>query len=547
MAKATKVLYDVSQAIKELTKLDKKVKASGSKAKKGFEEGASGASKYERALAKINPKAADMLSKASKMKVAIGGVGVAFGVATGAVVGATAAFLDFNNSLRDGEAAIGDWIAAARDIRQSFDNISAGEDAERAFEFLGAKEAIAERRLQLTQLQVANDARAASASEAVATEKSKLSGIESALKASHRRTLDAEKRLADKRTELAGSSNEFGNESKGRQVVSLSSKAGQLANAGRVDEAEAMIEKAKALSEELGNHAFFTDKIDRANGAVVRALEKNVKTSKAEESTLQKQLSEQKNLVAAADERLQKEIATKKELANQLKVLGAISGKMAVQRKLEKQLTRTDEGARAVTSEQSGIKNEITNVANTSGFVEGLKVLGNAMKRISLKSGFGSGQDIDDARDLQGRVLDTAARGASAQTPAELKAVELELAGLKEEIARFRSEVKTGERNSAALRPLDKLAGVLNGLRGLGEKGFGSGNLGAVGHNETIQAAQTRQRDAADIAQDEVKALQQNITYNVKIEGGMIDEKTIAELEKRLTRRERKGTSTSKE
>lgn len=531
--KATKVLFDIVDAVKKLSTLDKKVKETGKVTKESFKKASTGVDELDDRINKLRARMEKLRTNTTQVKGAVGGAGIAFGIAAGAVIGATAAVLDFNNSLRDGEKVIGDWISAAREVREAFDNISASQDARRDFQFLDAKEAIAEQRLALTQLQIQSDARTNAAADAVSTEQSKLSRIESALKASHRRTLDAEKRLADKRKELAGDSNEFADQAKGRKVGSLASKAKQLAKGGKVEEAEALIEKAKELSAELGNHKFFTDQIDSANNSVVKALEKNVETSKKEETTLEGQLNKQKQVLEGVTARRKEEEAIKKLLADQIKLLGAQSGFLATQRKKEKQLQRTDQGAREVTSEQTGIKNEITNIAKQSGLTEGFKVLFNQLKRISLRTGFGSGQDIEDARNLQGEVLDTASRAATATTPGQLEAVEAERAALIEALNTFRAEIKTGERSGAASRDLDKLAGVLEGLKGLGKTG---GNLGAVGENESIQAAQIRQREQADNAQQQAKNVSSQITINANVKGGVFDNDTLKQIEDKLRR-----------
>jgi hypothetical protein len=191
----------------------------------------------------------------------------------------------------------------------------AAADSFREFTFVAGKEQITRVQDAISKEQVIANASRDRAQERVTIEREKFSKIESRLNESVRKQLSAEERLQRKRDELQVQGAGAGRPG-GRQVVDLAVKAQQAAQRGNVDLAEQFIEKAKGISDELGNHVFFTDKIASAEKAVLRALESRVGQSKQAVSTDQQALADARTKLQLAEKQLATEKQRVKDLAS---------------------------------------------------------------------------------------------------------------------------------------------------------------------------------------------------------------------------------------
>lgn len=542
MPEKTKVLYDVSQAVKELDKLDRKVTKSGKTAEQSLKKGGEGVSRFGDLASKVNPKVSALTAKIRGLAASAGPAGVAVAAIGGSAAVAAVAFTDLGGALRNADDTLGRFNEKAARSRAILDAISSTQDARRNVAFEDAKDAIVAQRGQIVALQNANDIRKEAAAKALSIERDKLSRLQSAFDAAARKTLSAEQRLADKRAELQGSGNEFGGQAKGRQVGSLTAKARQEAQKGNVDTAEALIERAKQLSAELGNHVFFTNQIDQANSSVLKALERDVTESKKKESALKQQASEQEQIVQGVESILGKENSRTRELARQLKLLGQQTAELSRQRKFERRLQAVDQGGRELDEAQAGLRGEISSQLNESDFRKGINVLTNLVKGVTdVRNLSTSGEDAAVFSDLENKI--TSALKVALKdniTPADVEQV----GTLTNEAAKALADVKIGlddgTLNKFGQQFADRSQPIVDALTKFVNAG---GNLGATGLNESIPSAQARLRGQADSNQASASRIQSQITVNANVKGGAFDNDTLKQLTDTIRREVRKEVS----
>ena len=537
----TEVLYDTDKAIGELKKLDKQVDRSSKKAKKGFDASGQGAKAFESAITKISPRAGKLADILTKVGVASSGLAAGF-AAAGLAVGATVAnVFNFAEAMRSADATLGDFLANARRAQAFADAVSATADARRLFKFEETKDEIARKRLFLTQSQIETDARRDTARAELEIEKDKLRQLESLQKAARQKRLSAEKRLQDKLQErtVAEAVGQFSGQPTGRQVTSLAAKARTEAQKGNVEVAEALIEKAKELSAELGNHAFFTNKIKAAEGDVTKALERQVKDAKTEETALGQQLAQQKSIVQDVQARAKEEEQVSKRLRDQLKLLSAQQAVLQRQRKAERRLQDVQQGERDVGTGIAGLRGEFGARAAEGTFrqfINAAKDTFTALRSLTTLKTVGPGAEAAGA--IEARLLNAIEAAAPGGfTPGEIKQLGVVGEQTRKGIDALRTEIKAGTLNPAIERFLNRTEAILNSVQQIVDAGA---RLGPVAPTEAVGAASRRLQTEADVAQEEAQRVGAQIEINANIQGGTFDEDAIQDFLDVLRREVRK-------
>lgn len=280
--KPTKVKYDVSEASSELLKLNKDVKKAGDVAKKSFDIASKAGDFFTQSLGAATKGGGKLVAVAGKLGVA--STAAAAGLGAVALAGASLAsnFLNLPELLKDTNKQLDLLKAGGRSAQDFADSASAIGDALALRTFTVQRREIQERSAALVKEQVRLDLAVRNAQELIEVEKLKFSTLDRIAKTSTDKRISIEQRLKNKRIELADDSIGAGRTGAGA-IADLTGEAKKAARGGDVDRAEALVERAKALSKELGNHAFFTNQIDSANNEILRSLEKQTREAKSEE------------------------------------------------------------------------------------------------------------------------------------------------------------------------------------------------------------------------------------------------------------------------
>lgn len=536
----SKIIYDIVGAINPLKRLERQTKKSTKNVNRDFKSFGKVTDGVVDAVGKINPAAGKAAQSMVKLGAKAGPAGLAIAaVGTAAVVTAANVF-KLADSMRDYDAIIGKFLTNAKKAQAFADAASAGIDVGLDFEFSEAKRLAAVRREQLTENQIRKENAITRATEELSIEKSKLRQIESLQNAARRKRLSAEERLKDKLSEGAVVGGEFANRPKGRQVVDLTAKAAQEARKGNIDAAEALIDRAKELSNELGNHVFFTKQIDQANNAVVRALRKNVDSAKKQEKGLEGQANKMKKSIAASEARLKKERAVKRVFDEQLRTLSAQTAVIAKQKRFETQRQKVDQGVRDLSSAQEALQKIFKELGDPGLLRRGAETLQAGFRGVTspstlgtVKGGAGALSALEDGisrailKAFEGgttrqKLVDLAAFGERATTVAT---------GLQEDI-------EAGTLSPALQDRLTRMVTALDGIKAAVDS---AANFGPLGLNENIRAGQQRVAEQADSAAAAVTEFNNNI--QVQIKGGAIDGEVIKKLEPEIRRAARKAVS----
>jgi hypothetical protein len=138
----TKIIYDVSDAIKNLKKLDKQAKKTGDSTEDAFDGGADSLKDFEGALTKVNPKLGGFASNLTKIAGAAGPMGVAVGAAAAAGVALVGAFAPLPDIMRDNVAMMQLFADQSQSILDQQNRISSIQDAQRSRFFRDLKDQV---------------------------------------------------------------------------------------------------------------------------------------------------------------------------------------------------------------------------------------------------------------------------------------------------------------------------------------------------------------------------------------------------------------------
>lgn len=352
--KATKVLYDVSQAIKELDKLNKKVQESEKKAKKAFSTQSVNA--YDKRLKKLAYTLGGTDLSAKGLLTTLGGSAAVLGAAAGGVASIAAAVLDLNTILRDTAANFEGFIAAFDRVREARESVSAFGDvaAQRDLEF--ARRAVKLDQADLAREQNVTEAARDAAKKRLDFIRDELRNREALVKDSLKKEEDLRKKLAE-RTATDAADKFTG--PVGKKALDIGAAARQAAYEGNIELAEELEEAAKAAGEEAGNHALF--------------LKDQSATRDAINASLRKQIGEQEKITSKAEQEVEKyaaiEAALEADIDKQnekLKVILRQNRELSAQAKLIKEaikaqgdLEKADTAARGVQA-RSATLNQFT-------------------------------------------------------------------------------------------------------------------------------------------------------------------------------------------
>ena len=294
MPEATKVLYDVSQAIKELNKLNDKVEESGDKAKKAF--GTQSINDYDKRLKKLAYTLGGTDFSAKGLLTTIGGSAAVFTAAAGSVASVAANLLDLKTLLRDTTANFTAFANAVENIRQTRETISALGDvaAQRDLE-------LASRAVRLDQADLRDEQnsveRARDASrERLEIIKDEVRRREQIVKDGVKREQSLRDKLADRTATSAADS--FGGPT-GKRALDLGAAARRAAFEGEIQLAEELEAAARAAGEEAGNHSLFLKDQESTTRAINQALQRQINQQGNANNENQNQLDRVKQLEAA--------------------------------------------------------------------------------------------------------------------------------------------------------------------------------------------------------------------------------------------------------
>lgn len=272
MADATKVLYDVSQAVKELNKLNKKVEESGDKAEESFDEGASSASLFDKALGKVSGTASKAAGSVRGVATAVGGVGAVAAVAAAGVAAVVAQFIDLDEILKDSVASIEEFEKATQRVLNAREAISNIGDQAVNRDFRLAQRSLRLARAENARAQNSVETEKLAAKARLDVFKDELRRRESALKGS----LDREQALRDRLADRAVSGQEFGGFDADLRAAKLNDAARQAAADGDIDRAEALEQAAKDVAREAQNQSFALADAQATNEAINGELQKQI-------------------------------------------------------------------------------------------------------------------------------------------------------------------------------------------------------------------------------------------------------------------------------
>lgn len=360
MAKeVTEVLYDVKKALDELKKLDKKVDESGKAAKKGFGIAGIGVDDLADRLSRVNPILGRVVSGFSSVASTSGLMSISITGAGAAVASLVANFVDLPGLLKDSSVQMNAFNQALDQQLKVRESASSLEDAvinaATNRELRGIKERQSDLAIQQSRLSVART----TANEQLAIEQDKLRQIEAAQAASLRRGQDLLQRIADKRLADEVSRTEgAGAKTSATAVVDLAARAQTEAQRGNLELSDALLDRAKDLSSELGNHKFFTDKIRAAEEANLKATVDAANESKRVTDAQKERVAEAKKVTVEFNKQNQL-------LTAQSQLLSGQSKSTRLRGTTERRSQTADSGARQVDTALRSLRIELDRGGNS--------------------------------------------------------------------------------------------------------------------------------------------------------------------------------------
>lgn len=391
----TKVLYDVSQAIKELDKLNDKVNESEKKAKSAFSTRSVNA--YDKRLKKLAYTLGGTDFSAKGLITTIGGSAAVFGAAAASVASVVANMVDLKGVLRDTTAELDGFIEAfdrvreARELVSTFGDVAAQRDLE--FAQRAVKLDQAEQATKQNEIEVRRDIER----QKLEIIKDRVRQQEQIVRDGLKKEEDLVKRLAD-RTKRDAAADFQG--PVGKRALDLGAAARQAAFEGNVDLAEELEDAARRAGEEAGNHSLFLKDQATTREAINRALKSQIKDQQSANQEEVDKLSSLRDVEDAHERNLELLNQELKTILRQNRELTAQAKLIKDARLAQRRQEEADTAARGVQA-KAGAGLSFINV----GFESGLERIENTFQKVAqLFTGGARDQFAVDA--LQSAIIE---------------------------------------------------------------------------------------------------------------------------------------------
>ena len=572
----TKVIYDVSEAIKNIQKLEKETRKAQEKAQEAFEDGAEGASLFDKALSGLPGKAGQLAGRVQTLVTTFGGVASVGATAAGSLAAIAVQFIDVADATRDSTKALEDFRKATLALQKTRDALSSLSSSGQQREFRLAERSLALQRIQNNRLENQIDDEQSAARNRLNILQEELRERESRLRDSVNKEKSIRDKLNDrvldrKVTGAANTASAFGSDVAAAQ---LNEQAREAAAKGQLELAQRLEQEAQKQAANAKNQAF--------------ALADQRDTSKAIDNLLIKQARNAKSTT----KQHQDSVKALKDQVDQLKELIKLQDRRKLQistsnRELESQgqdlrLRREDfqDSRQANTAARDFERNARDFQINVQAGGESFKetVLGLAPELFSL---------LTNAANRNAALTEFAQAGGAARniaqtlgrddvTPQEVEALGPDIRSLSQVIARL--EANRFRLNTGTQRQLDRLNSLLESAQGAvgaaaefrtvrrgdqvireGSTGFTDKELinlrkSILGLDSTLKGeSRTRaalpqsdaQQQTTQGAPRQVQSGASNITVNANVRGGIVDTEVTQKIVEIVRRELRKQTSPS--
>lgn len=573
MAKVTKVLYDVDDAIKQLERLNEKVEESGDKANESLEDGAAGATLFGKAVERLSggARAAGTALKTAVTSIAsLPGIAVAAAAGVAAIV---AQFIDFDEILKDSIKSIEAFDQATDTIQGTRDAFSSLGDAA-----VNRDLRLARRAAELDQAALEREQNAIERARNISVQRleivrTELSRREQLLQAS----ADKEQRLRDR---LAGrtarnAADAFGGPA-GRRALDLGAAARQAAFEGNLEEAEALEEAARQAGEEAGNHNLFLRDQQKTYNAINRSIEKQIAAQEEETENYQNQVEEAQGVADALQVVLDREEQRLLILQQQTREIGTQQKLLGVAEQEAQETQAADQAARTFENNARDFSNTL--VDGNQSLAEIVKGFGSEFKRFLTderqRRAFiqETGRGARGAGEIQ-RVLGRVTRGQPV-TAQDLEGLRESFNSLSDAVARLQVARGRDEISTVQERTLQRLENLLESGLGAVQAGadFRAARSGDIPIQEGTRGAALSElqglrdgilrlndtlaqpsRTASPLIEQQARSIgapaptqtaASNIQVNATVKGGIIDAETTKQITEIIRRELRKQTTT---
>jgi hypothetical protein len=551
----TRIIYDVTEAIANLKKLDRQTGKTGKKTKDDFDKGSKGLKQFNDTLGKISPRAGDAAKAITNLGTKMGPLAGGLAIVGAAVAGVIAELVPYNDLMRDARKSTEEFIRTSKQASEAR-NLAAQIQSAGTFAQLEGKslEARAERsRITQNQIQVAGEIES---SRARLREVDKFNrDVESKLRASIARQREIKAELGDSSGRDAISQATRGTTA-GRGVLNLADRAQQEALKGNTKLAKELTEEARSRAAELGNHVLFINRIEQAEGQIKAQLQEQLKEQEAIEKSERKRLDNLKKIKEQETGRLEGLQGRQADLTRRKANLESVENDINRAKELDNAATKATTALNNWTQSLAASKKAIDVVANPDPrtqkaiFQDRVKALtpGGKTQRDVLGENRAItqlGQNIAALRDQLerdpssaadvatgvGRQLDLlsalreSAQGRALSPAAQNRSVDAERAAkeLLEAAKAQRDSVEAGKGRTGTPQEIEKAvsAGAEEGLKRALSREIGRTELPDVARPSVNAGASTGGGGG---------------TVNVNIQGGMLDDETMRQIEERIKR-----------
>ena len=370
----TKILYDVTQAVTQLDKLNKKVEKSEKKAKKAFDT--KSINNYDKRLKKLAYTLGGTDFTAKGLFITLGGSAAVLGAAAGAVGALVAQMIDLDGIMKDSIKSIEGFNEATDTIQDMREALSTLGDVA-----VNRDIRLAQRAVKLDQAENARQQNLVEQARDLARKrldivKDELDRRDDLLSKSLKKEEDLRKRLERRTTEdpAAGFSGPVG-----KKALDLGAAARQAAFAGDLDKAEALEDAAREAGEEAGNHALFLRDQSATHDAINAAIERELSKQEQQSAKYADQVDEAQAVAQQLDAVIERENERLVVLRQQSRELGAQQKILRVGAREAKEQQQADTGARTFENNARDFSNNVKNGGET--FKETVKGAASEFKR----------------------------------------------------------------------------------------------------------------------------------------------------------------------
>lgn len=253
MAEETKVRYNTDEAIKNINKLDQRVKKAGATAKKSFKGSGKGLKDLGNIALSTNGKMAGMVGTAGNIATAIGGINpVVLGV-TAVVVAAAASFVDWGEA---GRKAIDGLAAAGEKAQRRLREIQVASDRQTAEATKGSKQRIRE----ITEIQAEARIQDAKIKLEQATVQRQIIERKDMLAQMLKDEKASAQKIADARDAALSGSGRQGAQLD-RQLLDLLDRAEKAGRSGDVERQQKLLDSVRDLAKDADRPDFFNQRV----------------------------------------------------------------------------------------------------------------------------------------------------------------------------------------------------------------------------------------------------------------------------------------------